>query len=111
MKTDYPEKVTKLKDIFLNSPGETNPALRQTITAHAAVLSGADSQEAGPIPAAMQSYLDKVALHAYKTTDEDIQRLKAANYSEDEIFELTISAALGAALARLERGLDLVNGR
>jgi alkylhydroperoxidase/carboxymuconolactone decarboxylase family protein YurZ len=44
----------------------------------------------------------KVTLRKY--TDEDIAGLHQAGYSEDEIFEITLSAALGAGLARLERG-------
>ena len=31
--------------------------------------------------------------------------LKSAGYSEDEVFELTLCAALGAALGRYERGV------
>jgi alkylhydroperoxidase family enzyme len=53
----------------------------------------------------MASYVDKVALHAYKVVDADIEALKAAGYSEDEIFEVTVAVAVGAALERLERGL------
>jgi alkylhydroperoxidase family enzyme len=47
-------------------------------------------------------------MHAYKVTDVDINQLKVAGYSEDELYELTISAALGAGLARLNRGLELL---
>jgi len=41
-------------------------------------------------------------------TDADIEGLLRAGFSEDEIFEVTASAALGAALARLERGLAVL---
>jgi alkylhydroperoxidase family enzyme len=51
-----------------------------------------------------------VALHAYKTTDADIEKLLQAGYSEDAIFEITLSAALGAGRARLERGLAALKG-
>ena len=37
-------------------------------------------------------YLDKVRRHAYEVTDEDVQALKDAGHSEDEIFERTVSA-------------------
>lgn len=49
--------------------------------------------------------MDKVALHAYRITDDDVRALEAAGYSEDEVFEVTLCAALGAGLARFERGL------
>ena len=55
--------------------------------------------------------MEAVVLYAYKTTDEDVAALKRAGYSEDEIFEITLSATLGASLARLERGLALLDGR
>jgi alkylhydroperoxidase family enzyme len=56
-------------------------------------------------PAAFAGYLDKVRRHAYRTTDEDIRALKEAGYSEDEIFEQTVSAAVAAGLERLDAGL------
>jgi hypothetical protein len=42
---------------------------------------------------------------AYTVTDADVQELKAAGLSEDEIFELTVSTAVGVGLGRLETGL------
>jgi alkylhydroperoxidase family enzyme len=56
-------------------------------------------------PPEFASYLEKVRLHAYKVTDGDVQALKDAGYSEDEIFEHTVSAAVAAGLERLEAGL------
>jgi hypothetical protein len=50
-------------------------------------------------------YLDKVRREAYKITDADIQALKDAGFSDDEIFEQTVSAAVAAGLHRLDRGL------
>ena len=50
-------------------------------------------------------YLEKVRRHAYRVTDEDVEALKAAGHSEDEIFEHTIAAATAAGLERLDAGL------
>jgi alkylhydroperoxidase family enzyme len=50
-------------------------------------------------------YVQKVAKSAYTVTEEDVQLLLQAGYSEEDIFELTVSAALGAGLTRLKRGL------
>ena len=50
-------------------------------------------------------YLDKVRRHAYTITDADVQTLKEAGHSEDEIFEHTVSAAAAAGLERLDAGL------
>ena len=57
------------------------------------------------IPAELRSFVAKVREHAYKVTDEDVESLKRAGYSEDQIFEITAATALGAAITRLERGL------
>jgi len=64
------------------------------------------SQPDRPAPPAFEAYLEKVRLHAYRVTDADVQALKDAGYSEDEIFEQTVSTAVAAGLARLEAGLD-----
>ena len=53
-------------------------------------------------------YLDKVRRNAYKVTDEEIQALKDAGYSEDVIFEQTISVAVAAGLERLKVGLEVL---
>ena len=39
---------------------------------------------------------------------EDIEELKGCGYSEDAIFEITLCAAVGASMARLERGLEIL---
>lgn len=83
---------------MLESPGHIEPALRQAIA----------SRKTSDIPDTLRSYAEKVALHAYRVTDADIEELLRAGYSEDEIFEVTAAAALGAALARLERGLAVL---
>ena len=107
----YPDKIGELVDTFLTSPGKTNPALRRAIEAHGARLAGGDRKDEEAIPGELSTYVEKVALYAYKTMDEDMEELKRAGYSEDEIFEITLSATLGASLARLERGLALLEGR
>ena len=53
-------------------------------------------------------YLDKVRRNAYEVTDEDVQALKDAGYSEDVIFEQTISVAAAAGLELLEAGLEVL---
>ena len=53
-------------------------------------------------PAAMASYLQKVRDRAYTVTDADVEELKAAGLSEDEIFEQTVAVAIGEGLRRLD---------
>jgi alkylhydroperoxidase family enzyme len=58
-----------------------------------------------PAPAAMEPYLEKVRRGAYRVTDGDVDELRAAGFSEDEIFEHTVSAAVSEGLVRLDAGL------
>ena len=69
----------------------------------AALRSAAQPDRAAPPD--FQAYLEKVRTGAYRVTDADVEELKAAGHSEDEIFEQTVSAAVAAGLLRLEAGL------
>ena len=51
---------------------------------------------------ALEPYLEKVRAHAYKVTDADVEALKAAGLTEDEIFEQTVVAAISEGLRRLD---------
>ena len=56
-------------------------------------------------PALAAAYLEKVRLHAYRVTDADVAALRESGMSEDEIFEATVAAAVGAGLARFDAGV------
>jgi alkylhydroperoxidase family enzyme len=65
----------------------------------------------GEAPEPLAAYADKVRRHAYKVVDADFARLREAGYSEDEIFEATAAAAVGAGLTRLRAALQALEGR
>jgi alkylhydroperoxidase family enzyme len=54
----------------------------------------------------MAPYLDKVRECAYSVTDADVEALKAAGCSEDEIFEQTVAVAVTEGFRRLDAGLE-----
>ena len=56
-----------------------------------------------PAPPAMDAYLAKVHERAYTVVDRDVEEMKEAGVSEDEIFEHTVAAAMAEGLHRLER--------
>ena len=60
------------------------------------------------VPSDLAGYLDKVATAAYSLEDTDLDGLRTAGHSEDEIIELTEAAALGASLARLDIALAAI---
>lgn len=110
MHTRYTTHSQRLIDAVLNSPGEINPELRHAIEKESAQLSSSSIHQVEQVPPSLVVYVKKVALFAYKTTEEDIEDLQRAGYSEDAIFEITLSAALGAGISRLERGLAAMKG-
>jgi alkylhydroperoxidase family enzyme len=61
--------------------------------------------ERGDVPERFAAYVDTIHDHAYQVSDRTLTDLRAAGASEDEVFEVTLSAAFGAARARLEAGL------
>jgi hypothetical protein len=92
-------------------PGALSGDVRAAIARRArAPAAGGPPDPPSDVPGPLLPYVEKVAHHAYRVMDEDVAALKAAGLSEDAIFEATASAALGAALARLERGLAALGG-
>ncbi len=84
------DQLQDLRDRVVDGPGKLAPIVRR------AAASGSD------VPAVAHAYTEKVRRYAYKVVDRDIEELKSAGWSEDEIFELTVATALGAGLSRLE---------
>ena len=91
----YDEYVEKARASVTQSPGALSAEVRTAIV----------ERDTRRIPPALAPYVIKVALHAYKVTDEDLVQLKRDGLTEDQIFEATAAAAVGAALLRLEKGM------
>ena len=75
----------------LRGAGTTDPALRQ------AVARGEPPEDLRPI-------VEKIRRAPYAVTDADLSAL-ASHYGEEQLFELVIAAAIGAAGERLDAGL------
>lgn len=86
----------RVLDIVLDGDGDSDAATRRA---------AADGNAA---PADLQPLIDKIHNHAYKVTDADIARLQAT-YGDDRLFEVIVSAALGASRRRLLAGLDALD--
>jgi uncharacterized protein YciW len=90
--------VEALRRAVFESPGSTEPAVR------AAAGTG------GELPDPVGSYATLVRDQSYRITDTELARLGAAGLSDDDIFEVTVAAAVGAALRRLDAGMRAVRG-
>ena len=86
----------RVLESVLQGAGESDPAIRN------AAANGTS------VPADLQALVDKVHRHAYKVTDDDIARAQA-KYGDDQMFEIVVSAALGASRNRLLVGLKALN--
>jgi hypothetical protein len=53
----------------------------------------------------LRSLVKKVARYAYRIADEDITSVKISGFSEDQIFELIVCAALGQSNRQYESAL------
>ncbi len=88
----------QLVSAVLDTPGDTPGDLRRAALHNHGV------------PAPLAAYVDKVARHAYRVTDGDVATLQQAGQSDDSLFEITVAAAVGAALHRLDRGMAALRG-
>jgi hypothetical protein len=80
----------------LEGPGKTPPELRRA-AAH------------GEPPEELSALVTKIRRHAYQVTEDDLAALRA-KYDEDQLYEIIVAAALGAAGARLDAGLRALEG-
>lgn len=92
----YAGKLRRLKEAVLYGPGALDAAVRKAACV------------AGTVAGAPGAYVKKVVGRAHEVTSEDIAALCRGGYSEDQVFEITVSAALGAGLARLDAALRMV---
>ena len=97
----------RVVDAVLNAPGDTTETQRRAVLEQARETPGAK----GNLPPALTRYVDTVARHAYKVTDADVTALQRAGQSDDSLFEITVAAAVGAALHRLDRGMAALRGK
>jgi alkylhydroperoxidase family enzyme len=94
----HAEVMQRLHDAVLADDGSVPYATRL------AVATGRE------LPPELKPYADKVARHAYRVTDADLESLRHAGYDDDAIFELTVAVALGVGLHRRDVGLAVLGG-
>jgi AhpD family alkylhydroperoxidase len=86
----HDDPVENLRHAVFTAPAVTDPGLRQAAAT-------------GDLDEPWRSYTAMVRDVSYRITDADVARL-LADHSEDEVFEMTVAAAVGAALADYDAG-------
>jgi len=103
------KRARALLDSVLGRRGRSAGARRAAALRHGAAAAGAAPEPDPEQLGAAAELVDKVARHAYRTTEEDVRELRDAGVSEDEIFDLIVSTAVGAGMARRAIGLAAVD--
>jgi alkylhydroperoxidase family enzyme len=62
------------------------------------------------VPEQLQSLVEKVACRSSQVTDRDLDAARTAGFSDEQIFELIICAAVGAATRQYQSGLAALDG-
>ena len=96
-----PIEIALVHEALLGTVGASSLDLRCAVEAFTARLRGGVRPNL-PVPEDLVPYLEKLSLHAYRITDEEVESLFALGYSKDAIFELTLAGAWGASIAALE---------
>ena len=87
-----------LVDRVVHGEGRASPELRARAFRNA------------ELPASLQVLIGKVATRPAQVTDADFAAAKAAGFTEDQLFELVIAAAVGQSARRYEAGLAALDG-
>ena len=94
-----PHKLSHLLDATLHSvlegPGFTDAAVRRLVAS-------------GQPPPDLTVLVSKIHDRAYAVTDDEVDALRT-RYSEVQLFELMVAAAVGAAAARLKAALTALD--
>jgi alkylhydroperoxidase family enzyme len=91
--TDKEALLNAIERRILRGPGMATPELR------------AKAFEGGGLPEPLAALVDKVARRAFQVTDADFAAALRAGFSEAQLFELVICAAVGESSRLYQAGL------
>src|ERR1700740_1144356 len=99
---ELPHKVRKTVEAILGPLGRSDPKVRRAVFQQTRTTTGATS---ALHPNELHELVQKIDQQPWIVSDEDFRKLRQAGYSEDQIFEVTVAASVGAGGRRLEAGL------
>ena len=100
----------QIGNALLTTPGDTNPVLRRHIIDY--VVS--KTLGLGGYPESIDqdvvfNLVDKITFASYSIEDEDVAMLRSSGWSDDAFYEIVLTAAYAAGLARMQMLYSLLN--
>jgi hypothetical protein len=96
MRERHRDKRLAIEAAVLRGPGKTTSVLREA-------AAGGHESDRSALPEELRVLVTKVHEHAYRITDADLDALRG-RYDEDQLFEIIVAAAVGAARHRFQAG-------
>lgn len=94
----------------LGPNGTVDAVTRLTALQHGgAVATGDGNERVLSELGAAAPLVDKVARHAYRVTDEDVEAARAAGWTDHELFDVVVATAVGAGVTRRALGRAAVD--
>ena len=107
----FASHVASLLDTVSGSAGRSDARLRAAVRAQVAeIVETGKASSSSDVAPEIATYAGTIARGAIDVTDEQVDRLRQAGFSDDEIFDVTVNAAVSAGLGRLDRALRLLRG-
>jgi hypothetical protein len=98
----FAELIDRVRSAVLGSGASTPEPLRAAILARAGVSVGSLAAPP-PMPSEVAAFVEVVATQASEIEADDLAALERAGWTQEQIFELTVAAAVGAGVARYQR--------
>lgn len=98
-----PPPIATMRNDILTNEGVTDVEVRRQADRFVREQWGLFEKGTTMVPAVQRHYLGKLARHAYRIVDEDLDALRRSGLSDEAIFELTVAGAVAGASIGLEQ--------
>lgn len=102
----------QIGNALLTTPGDTTPVLRQHIIDYVVCKTlgvGQNPESFKALDEEVFTLVDKVTFASYSIEDEDLNILRSSGWSDDALYEIILTAAYGAGLARMHMFYSCLN--
>ena len=104
-----PPAVAQTREVLFDAVGEVDPLRRRCVATRVRGAWSVPDVASPELDPATDAYVAKLARHAYRITDEDIEALRGRGLSDEAIYEITVAGAVEAASISVESLLAAIN--